>query len=487
MLAVLRSIPGTGWHMVAKIDYEEVFADLLRQEKLILAIILTLIFLTAAVVLTIFLYQRRDFYRSLYIKESERKALQTHYDYLVKYANDIILLMDDQYRIVEANQRAAETYGYTEGELLGMSVNQLRSDPSQPFFKVIDSGIASDGHLFETVHRRSDGKTFPVEISARSITIDNKRFIQAIIRNISERKQYELDIRERNKELEAANQELAESETRYRTFMSSATDIAFLKDEQLRYLMVNKAQEEFFGQPSDKILGKTDYDLMPQEAAQACHLSDQMVLENHRTTINQEQVGDKIYEVRKFPVNLKSGKIGVGAYIRDITERKKAEEDLRKSETQMRILINTLPEYIWLKNTEGIYLSCNPKFEQFFGAKISEVIGKTDYDFVDKKTADFFREKDQEAINAGKPCINEEEVTLAVGGQKIILETTKTPMYDAQGKIIGVLGIGHDITERKLAEKSIIHNQKRMESLRNILQAMFNDPETFLGIAGCEG
>ena len=96
----------------------------------------------------------------------------------------------------------------------------------------------------------------------------------------------------------------------------------------------------------------------------------------------------------------------------------------------MRTLLETLPDIVWLKDPDGIYLNCNPRFEQFFGARESEIVGKTDYDFVDRELADFFREKDRAAMAAGKPSMNEEEITLASDGHRELLETIKTPMFD---------------------------------------------------------
>ncbi|MEN8210946.1 MAG: PAS domain S-box protein [Thermodesulfobacteriota bacterium] len=136
----------------------------------------------------------------------------------------------------------------------------------------------------------------------------------------------------------------------------------------------------------------------------------------------------------------------------DITERKRVQEALQESEAHLRTLIETIPDLVWLKDPDGVYISCNPKFERFFGAKETVIKGKTDYDFVDKKLADFFREHDKAAMAAAISVVNEEEVTYADDGHKELLETIKTPMYNAQGKLVGVLGIARDITERKHTE-----------------------------------
>ena len=150
---------------------------------------------------------------------------------------------------------------------------------------------------------------------------------------------------------------------------------------------------------------------------------------------------------------------------RTLTERKRVEEALRQSEAHLRTLVEALPDLVWLKDPEGVYLSCNTRFEQFFGAKESEIVGKTDYDFLDRRLADFFRDKDQAALAAGKPSMNEEEITFASDGHREILETVKTPMYDAKGALIGVLGIARDITQRKQAEEELRESEGRLRSI----------------------
>ena len=121
---------------------------------------------------------------------------------------------------------------------------------------------------------------------------------------------------------------------------------------------------------------------------------------------------------------------------------------LASREAQLRTLIRAIPDLVWLKDPAGVYLACNPAFERYFGAREAEILGRTDYDFVPRDQAEFFRQKDREAMAAGAPRVNEEWITLAEGGARVLLETLKTPVLDAFGAPIGVLGIGRDITEQ---------------------------------------
>ena len=137
---------------------------------------------------------------------------------------------------------------------------------------------------------------------------------------------------------------------------------------------------------------------------------------------------------------------------------------LNRSYAHLRTLIETIPDLVWLKNTKGVFLLCNPQFEKLYGASEAEIIGKTDYDFVEKELADFFRQKDQAVIEAGQSCINDEWVTFADDGRRVLLETIKTPMRDAAGQVIGVLGIGRDITQRRLNEDKLRFYARVVES-----------------------
>lgn len=157
---------------------------------------------------------------------------------------------------------------------------------------------------------------------------------------------------------------------------------------------------------------------------------------------------------------------------KDITDFKQAEEELKQSKSRLRALIDTIPDLVWLKDPQGVYLQCNQRFEQLYGATENEIVGKTDYSFVNKEMADFFRQKDKEATFAGKPSINEEELTFA-DGHKEIIETIKTPIYENNGVFMGVLGIGRDITQRKKTEQELIRNEALIRTAVDNLPIVF--------------
>lgn len=155
----------------------------------------------------------------------------------------------------------------------------------------------------------------------------------------------------------------------------------------------------------------------------------------------------------------------------DITDRKKLEDLLSREKRLLHTLISTLPDLVWLKNSEGVYLACNKRFEQFFGASEADILGKTDYDFMCTAQADFFRQHDQLAIAKGVPSINEEDIVFASDGHHETLETIKAPLCDEDGRLHGVLGIGRDITERKQAQMELEQHRKHLSELVDVRTA----------------
>jgi len=152
---------------------------------------------------------------------------------------------------------------------------------------------------------------------------------------------------------------------------------------------------------------------------------------------------------------------------KEIHDRRQLEEALKNSQMRLRTLIRVIRDLVWLKDIHGVYLFCNSRFESFFGANEKAIIGKTDYDFVDKELADFFRENDKVAVDKGKPVKNEEEVTFAEDGHCEILETIKIPVYRNDGQIDGILGIGRDITGRKQIEQDLRTRESFLRSVIN--------------------
>jgi len=136
-----------------------------------------------------------------------------------------------------------------------------------------------------------------------------------------------------------------------------------------------------------------------------------------------------------------------------------AYKQLHKERSFLDSLVDTIPELVWLKDPNGTYLACNTRFEEFFGALEHEIVGKTDYDFVDKELADSFRKHDLATLEIDRTNTFQEWVTFANDGHRALLETTKTPMKSASGDLIGVLGVSHEITQLHEAQQALSNSE----------------------------
>jgi len=196
VLADLVQIPGTKWSMVAKVDVEEIYSPLRERALLIFLFALALIIIAFVSSVLIWRHQRSVFYREKYKLETERKVLEKHFAYLIKNANDIIILLNEDGKIIEANDRALLTYGYTRDEFLGLNINDIRSKETVELItEQMEKVRLKGGLLFETEHRRKDGTKFSVEVSSRTMEIDNAVYYQSIVRDITERKLADEEIR----------------------------------------------------------------------------------------------------------------------------------------------------------------------------------------------------------------------------------------------------------------------------------------------------
>jgi PAS domain S-box-containing protein len=220
VLAALKPIPDSPWFLIAKVDIEEVYVPVQGRLRIVTIVVSLLILCSGVGIGFIWRHQRAYFYRKQYETELERQVLLQRYEYLTMHANDIILLIDREGRIVDANEKAVIAYGYTRDELLQLNLRDLRSPETKA---ILDAQLKqveeSNGFVFEAVHQRKDGTTFPVENSARVIEVEGRTFYLNIIRDITERKKAEEEIRklneeleqrviERTSQLEAANKEL---------------------------------------------------------------------------------------------------------------------------------------------------------------------------------------------------------------------------------------------------------------------------------------
>ena len=275
------------------------------------------------------------------------------------------------------------------------------------------------------------------------------------------------------RDLDEANQQLLESEERFRARQDASIGGIAIHEQGI-IIDCNQRLAELSGYSTTELIGMNGLDLFAPECRE-------QVIEKMRKGVEQPYDAEGILKDgtrRQFSVCGKNipyrGRTVRVTEVSDITERKLAEARLVESEARLQTLIHAIPDLIWLKNHGGVFLACNQRFESFVGKFEKEIVNKTDYDFVDKELADFFREHDRMAMAKGSPSINEEWITFASDGHRELLETTKTPIFDAAGRVIGVLGIGHDITERKRLESEMSARVDELNKLNKRLEEAQN-------------
>jgi len=161
-------------------------------------------------------------------------------------------------------------------------------------------------------------------------------------------------------------------------------------------------------------------------------------------------------------------KKSTGTYLtlsRDITTRRVAKENLERTKAKLSAVISTIPDLIWVKDINGVYMMCNPAYEQFFDTVEENLIGKTDYDFFERDAADMCKQSDVEAILSNQLTISYESF-IYPDTQKIgIWEIRKIPVTMPDGESMGILGLAKDITESKNQEELLRKKEAMFRSL----------------------
>ncbi|PIQ35223.1 MAG: hypothetical protein COW63_01445 [Bacteroidetes bacterium CG18_big_fil_WC_8_21_14_2_50_41_14] len=377
-----------------------------------------------------------------------------------------LLAIDQDLRVIKASRSFYQFFKVTAGETIGKLIYELGNHQwdipklRELLEKIIPEKNSFDNyeveHNFSTIGKRV------MLLNARQVkrAFGKEQVILLVIEDITERKGKEDSLKETQRETSDSLNILLD--------LMHAPIIIW--DTSMIIKRFNHKFELLSGYDSDEVIGRKLNFLFPKERIAATlellknHLEaehievaeiDILTKDNHIKTVlwDSSHILDE------------DGKNIIATISQDITNRRQSELALRKSESHLRTLVNTIPDLIWLKDTNGVFLSCNPMFERFFGASEPDIIGKTDYDFVDRKLADFFRDNDQKALEAGKPTSNEEWVTFADDGHRAFLDTIKSPIYDSDGTVLGILGIGRDITERMLAGEKLQASEKRFRAI----------------------
>jgi PAS domain S-box-containing protein len=394
------------------------------------------------------------------ILKKELVASETRYRRLFESAKDGILILDSETgKIVDVNPFLMDLLGYSKNEFIEKSIWEIGAfqDIFENKEKLLELQQNEYVRYDELPLETSDERTIHVEFVSNVYLVENHKVIQCQIRDITERKDKEDALKETHR---------ATSEFLNILLNHLHTPI-IVWDTSMIIKRFNRQFELLSGYDSAEVIDKKIDFLFPKEKIAKTlqllksHLNDEQDVVELDILTKDNTIKTVLWNSSR--ILDEEGKNIVATISQDITSRRQSEMALRKSESHLRTLIETIPDLIWLKDMNGVYLSCNPMFERFFGARETDIIGKTDYDFVERELADFFCGNDRKAMKAGKPTSNEEWVAFADDGHRAFLDTIKTPMYDFNGKLIGILGIGRDITERKLAETELVKLTRTVE------------------------
>jgi len=151
--------------------------------------------------------------------------------------------------------------------------------------------------------------------------------------------------------------------------------------------------------------------------------------------------------------------IGVVA---DITERKQAEHDLQESRNMLKLVLDAIPQRVFWKDGESRFLGCNSAFADDYNLTFEDIIGKTDLELPWAEWAHLYRADDARVVSTGIPKLNYEEPTVNLNGEQIWIRSSKIPLTNSEGEVIGILGCYDDITDRKRAEEALQDSEERL-------------------------
>jgi len=283
--------------------------------------------------------------------------------------------------------------------------------------------------------------------------------------------------------------QLVESREAYRDlYHHSPNMLGSIDARTRRVLNCNQTFAESLGYTREEVLNRKITDFYHPDCHEAFNRVFTRFLD--KGAVNNEELQLRRRDGRRIDVllNVSAVRDNEGRILHtrstwiDITEEKAAEKQLHYMQQLNRLIIETVPDLLWLKDIEGVYLTCNPRVEQFLGTMESEIVGRTDYDLIENEQAKKFYERDQQAITAGTAVVHEEWGAFAVDGLKVLLETIRTPLLYEDGMVAGVLGVGRDITERyEAAEKAESASRAKSAFLSNITHELRTPLNAILG------
>ncbi len=362
-------------------------------------------------------------------------------------------------KILDCNSTMLGMIGYSIGEIGQVNLKDTYVNlqaRARLLKELATNGLVRD---FEVRLRRKDGTAYWASLSVIPFPFAGPNTMLAAQVDITERKQVEEYLRDARNIL--------------RRIIDMLPVRVFWKNKDLKYLGANEAFVKDAGlELVDEIVGKNDFDLVWKNQAELFRAGDKEVIETGRPKLTYEEPstapsGDAIWvNTSKIPLKNAEGEtIGVLGVYSDITAQKQMHDALRQSENKYRTLLENLPQRVFLKDKNSVYISCNESYARDLGIKADQIAGRTDYDFYPKELAEKYKADDRRVVESGQTIDIEEKYILE--GQEFIVHTVKTPVADEQGNVIGMLGIFWDITDSKRRERELnLYHEKITQTER---------------------
>ena len=386
--------------------------------------------------------------------ESERRYRQ-----VIENATDIIFTNDLQGNFTYVNNSGVINTGYSSNELLKLNCMDLILPEYREKVKIF--------YLKQFKNRQQSAYTeFPFYTKTGEIKwygqnttllLENNNVIgfHNISRDITERKQME--------------EALIESEKRYRQLVELSPD-AVIVHTKGRIIYINEASLRLFGtSKKEEIIDKSITKFLHPDSIDIVRVRNKHNFKNGNNVLLQEQKflrldGTSVsVEVSASPIIFQN-ESSIQVIIRDITERKHVENELRKRQLEVNTLLDSLPGMAFFKDKNLRYLIVNQKFCDGMGYTKEEIIGKTDFELLPSHIAEKYNADDLKVINSGNVHYIREEQIL-INGKYFTIGTRKVPLKDENGNVVGLIGLGFDVSERKEAEEAIKKYSKELEEV----------------------
>ena len=284
------------------------------------------------------------------------------------------------------------------------------------------------------------------------------------------------------------------NEKRYGDLVAALGEGIVIVDLHLNYLFANPAAETILGVPAGGLVGKNLSDFVSETDLRRLEAEAGKRRRGESSTYEHDirRPDGEVRHVEVFATPHRNGDAqidGTLAIFHDITELRRLQENLEQERHLLLTLIDSVPDYVYLKDRDSRFMLTNKAQALLVGAHDPrELVGKTDYDFVRKELADQYRSMDRRVMESGTPVVNIDEASETADGTLKRVLTTKVPIYDAAGNVTGLVGISRDITdvrraaeEREKLQEQLQHAQK-MEAVGRLAGGIAHDFNNLLTV-----